>query len=382
MSDARRAWFDDQYPHQKNGAMRSRRATGRLLALVPLFAAQCGSEPSSAPRTPAGPAEQFSYATAVGSTFRVHQPALGQVVVRREVTLRATRAGRVAECPSEIGQSVGRGQVFLSLTGPRIEGPRRILSRNIEVLREAVVKARADVERLTNLHATNVVSERDKRLVAAEAALGESKLAVSKAEDELEAFDLTTTILVPVDGRITELHVRDGTDVEENEPVAVLSVPSDVAIEAAVVPRRGLRPRVGLGVDVFLEPAPASPIALKVDYLLPTADVRTGFPIAGILPGPLGKHLRIDQRVKIELIGEEMPVVVVPASAVVSRAGKTYCLRRAATGWQAAEVTVAGSDGAGNVYLAEGISAGDEVLSEGAYGLIYRDFRELFSFED
>ena len=50
--------------------------------------------------------------------------------------------------------------------------------------------------------------------------------------------------------------------------------------------------------------------------------------------------------------------------------------------WQVAEVTVVDSDGAGRTFLSDGLEAGNEVVTEGAYGILYRDFRSLFTFED
>ena len=74
---------------------------------------------------------------------------------------------------------------------------------------------------------------------------------------------------------VVELLVRDGSDVVGDDPLAVLSVPSDLAMEAAVLPMHGVRVRVGLRADVYLD-APDGPKALRVDYLLPHAEPNTG----------------------------------------------------------------------------------------------------------
>jgi multidrug efflux pump subunit AcrA (membrane-fusion protein) len=247
---------------------------------------------------------------------------------------------------------------------------------------EQKAKAHADVDRLTTLATNGILTEKDKSLVAAQAVDREFTLKIDRAQEELQQLESSAQVVVPVDGQIIRLLVRDGTDVSEDELLAVLSVPADVAIEAAVFPKPGIRLHAGLTANVSLDLPTKPPRQLGVDYLLPSCDPHTGATIIGIIPkGDVGP-LRLGQRVRIELLGDETETVIVPSSAVVSRAGKTYCVKRSGKSWQAVEVTVVGSNTAGDVYLSSGLRPGDDVMTEGAYAVIYRDFRELFTFED
>lgn len=256
-----------------------------------------------------------------------------------------------------------------------------MLEDDMKIMREQQTKAQADMHRFSVLLEKGVVSKDDKGAVAARAIVHERALAIDKAKDELKQLDAEATVTIPVDGEIVALLVRDGADVVTDQPLAELSVPSDLAIEAAVFPMHGVRVGVGTRAELRFD-ALDDPIAARVDYLLPQAERGTGASTIGILPGKDAGRLRPGQRVRIGLLGDEVEAIVVPSSAVVSRAGKTFCVKRSGDGWQAVEVRILGSDGTGRMFLSDGLKPGDEVIAEGAYGIIYRDFRELFTFED
>ena len=256
-----------------------------------------------------------------------------------------------------------------------------MIEDNIAITREQQTKAQADLHRFAVLLEQRLISGDDKGLVAVRAIARERSLAIDKAKNELAQLESEATVVIPVNGTIVELLVRDGSDVVADQPLAVLSVPSDVAIEAAVFPMHGIHVRTGTRADVYLD-AHDKPITARIDYVLPQADGSTGAGVIGIFPGNGAGPLRPGQRVRIDLLGDEVKAIIVPSSAVVSRAGKYFCVKRSGDGPQVIEVDVLDSDGSGRTFLSGGLTPGDEVVTEGAYGIIYRDFRELFTFED
>jgi len=361
-----------------------------LLVAVSVLASGCDEESKAVPRRIDQPQGERSHVSAVAVTWHPHQTVTGRVVLRRKVALRAAHAGRVTACPWQVGQIAERGQILLRLTGPRIDGPRRMLEDDMKIMREQQTKAQADMHRYSVLLEKRIVSKDDKGGVAARAIVHERALSIDKATDELAQLEAAATVTIPVDGSIVELLIRDGSDVVTDQPLAVLSVPSELAIEAAVFPMHGVRIRTGTLAEVYLDAQP-DPIAARVDYLLPQAERSTGASQIGIFLDKETGQLRVGQRVRIDLLGDAIETTVVPSSAVVSRAGKTFCVKRTGNGWQAVEVRVVDSDAGaagatrfagGRTFLSEGLEPGDEVITEGAYGTIYRDFRELFTFED
>jgi len=256
-----------------------------------------------------------------------------------------------------------------------------LLEDDLKVLREKQAKAQADMKRFFELLAKEIICEDDKGLVAARATERELALAIDKVKDELTQLDSSATVTIPADGTVVELFVRDGSDVVTDQALAVLSVPSELAIEAPVLPTGDVRVRVGTRVLVRLDEVVA-PLSLHIDYLAPKAEPGTGATVVGILPGAGAGRLHQGQRIPIDVLGDDVRAVVAPSSSVVSRAGKAFCVKRSGDTWQAVEVKVLASDETGRTFLSGGLKPGDEVIVEGAYGIIYRDFRELFTFED
>lgn len=356
---------------------------GLYLLLVGLPTVCGGCEPAKEPSPAATATESATPKVEVvrEASWQPRYSVIGSVLFRRTITLRAAHPGRVAGCPFEAGQAVKQGQLLLGLGGPKVDAPRRLLEDDLKILYEKQFKAQADMKRFSDLLEKGVISENDKGLVDARAMVHEQTLAVEKVQDELKQLKAAIAVEIPADGTIVELFVRDGSDVVTEQPLAILSVPSEVAIEAPVLPIHDVRVRVGTRVLVHLEEVDA-PLNLHVDYLVPQAERRTGATIVGILPGNDAGQLRGRQRIRMDLLGDEVRAVVVPSCSVVSRAGKTFCVKRSGDSWEAVEVKLLDSDDAGRTFLSNGLKPGDEVVVEGAYGIIYRDFRELFTFED
>ncbi len=85
--------------------------------------------------------------------------------------------------------------------------------------------------------------------------------------------------------------------------------------------------------------------------------------------------------VRVRHQGTACPVLWVPSSAVVARNGKSWCLVKQGDDFKPVAVHV-GSPRAGRVPVLDGLAAGAQVVSEGAYELLYRDIKSLIRFED
>lgn len=362
---------------------RCRRWYGPVLFLMPFFVTSsgCGPEKAGSSNNGETTTQPPKVELVREASWRPRNSVVGSVVLRRTITLRSAHAGRVADCAAEIGETVKQGQVLLRLTGPQVAGPRQMIEDELKILGERQIKSQADMQRYSELLTKDLISKADKELIAARAVVHEQALAIEKLHDELQQLEAAATVTVPGDGTIVELSVRDGGDVVTDQALAILSVPSEVAIEAPILPIRDVRVRVGTRVLVHLEEVDA-PLTLHVDYFVPQAERSTGAAIVGILPGNDAGQLRQRQRIRMDLLGDEVRAVVVPNSSVVLRAGKAFCVKRSGDTWQAVEVKLLDSDDAGHTFLSDGLKPGDEVVVEGAYGIIYRDFRELFRFED
>lgn len=77
-----------------------------------------------------------------------------------------------------------------------------------------------------------------------------------------------------------------------------------------------------------------------------------------------------------------VPVLWVPAAAVVARNGRTWCIVVREGRPQPVEVRVGPVADDGRIPVLAGLKPQAQVVTEGAYELLYRDVKELIKFED
>ncbi len=85
--------------------------------------------------------------------------------------------------------------------------------------------------------------------------------------------------------------------------------------------------------------------------------------------------------VRVRHAGAPRPVVWVPAAAVVARGDKSWCLVKHGDDFRPVVVRV-GDARDGRVPVLSGLAAGAQVVTEGAYELLYGDIKSLIRFED
>ena len=85
--------------------------------------------------------------------------------------------------------------------------------------------------------------------------------------------------------------------------------------------------------------------------------------------------------IRVGHLGIPRPVVWVPAAAIAARNGRTWCIVRRGDLLEPVQVQ-AGAEENGRIPILSGLPAGERVVTEGAYELLYRDLKELIRFED
>ena len=124
-------------------------------------------------------------------------------------------------------------------------------------------------------------------------------------------------------------------------------------------------------------------VVLKALETVPLYDEQSGlWVIRFIADNP---DLALRDGAWIEVVHKSAPrsVLWVPESAVVARNGKTWCIIQSADGQsKPAEVQVGNKSPDGRIPVLSGLEGTADVVSKGAYELLYRDIKDLIKFVD
>ena len=91
--------------------------------------------------------------------------------------------------------------------------------------------------------------------------------------------------------------------------------------------------------------------------------------------------LRDGQWVEVVHRSASRSVVWIPETAVVSRNNKTWCIIAQDQKYTPQQIEVGGASN-GKVPVLSGLEAGQQVVRENGYELLYRDLKELIQFVD
>jgi HlyD family secretion protein len=305
--------------------------------------------------------------------FRSYVTASGEIVAERYADIGSSIMGRVVELPVIEGQSVRQGELLARIDPVQArselgaaEAGIRALEAEAQAAEEQVLAAEADRrlararareatlnrERITELHAQQLVSQADLEAAEATADSAEAQVAsaaaavarvtgsrtaaerrVTQARAQADrARDLLskTAIEAPMAGVVSRLQVRQGEMVVigiQNQPGTVLMTVSDLGelnAEVKVAEADVLRVETGQTARVTLEALPDRSFTGRVTEVGASAlpqlgtgaaarefrvEVRLEDPAAGMRPG-----LTCDAEI---LVGERRNVTTVPLQAVV-----------------------------------------------------------------
>lgn len=367
-----------------------------------------------------GVAETGGYPTATVSSgqWRAQYQALGQVRARGMYTLNAPLRLQVQQVRVEAGQRVQRGETLARVTVPALPD---LLDRWIQT-REAV---RLSARELAN------VRQRERNRLATHAEVLQVEL---RRHQALMQSDAAWQALARVLGGLGQPAVRREvvTQLDKTSPAAWLHAHSIVRAPFAgrVIWRTGeatslardarlftLGRSDGVYIDVAVAPAQAklwrdATVRFSVDGKN-AGSSEHGVPLQRAAQAP-----RYDRasgmmvwrfRAPVSGTGASLPVLLdgqwgratgqlpprqvmwVPATAVVLRQGRTYCILVDAKGYRAVSVTVPDNVSAAvaaarvagrRVPVLAGLQAGQRVVTRGAYELLYRDLNSLMQPDD
>jgi RND family efflux transporter MFP subunit len=374
----------------KHNGLSGRHRGGLCLAFLLLVPAAATAAPVSEHRWQADVIAQAGSWNSLVSTQ-------GRVRAWREVSLTSPFALSVESVSVEPGQRVDRGKVL----GRFNPSP---LRTQIASVKEAERRAELAHHRVTDVQQrlANKLATRNDRLQA-ETELSQAQSDADSAWQVLQ--DSLMQLGQPADRHALSKRLAKETPerlarewATVRAPLAAVVTERAIVTDSRVVAGELLfrlddlsRIVVGLRVaqaqagtwlhgTVTVDVPNGGPLGLKALTEIPEVDRQTGLVMLRF-EAPNDAQLLDGQWVTVHLEGPARSVVWVPAAAVVGRAGKTYCVRRENGRFVPVEVTV-GAEQDGRIPVLEGLSAGDRVVTKGAYLLLYRDLNQLMQFQD
>jgi membrane fusion protein (multidrug efflux system) len=280
------------------------------------------------------------------------------------------RAGRYAELSAPAPTRVARIYVAageqVAAGDPLVEFERAPFEAAARSAESALASAQHGYDRAVRLTQDGVLARKDLDLAAAELAQAQSAEVTAKRSLEL------ATLRAPITGVVTRMTAILGAPVDPGQPVVAVADPSALDLLFAVSPadaalvKRGATVVVYAGEDARgekLGTAQVTDVGAVVDSAARAVTVRAKMVGSG-------RPLRIGESVFARITtGVQRDAILVPLAALVPEGeGYRVFVVDAANMAHARDVTVGGRD-EGNAEILSGLTAGEVVVTEGAYGV-------------
>jgi membrane fusion protein (multidrug efflux system) len=313
----------------------------------------------------APPPEAVSTATVRAEEWESARAAIGSIVAVRGVTVGSELPGRVREIAFESGASVRRGDLLVRLDTSAEQA-------QLAAARADASLARTTLERARRLRASGSNAQAD--LDAAEARAEQAAAAVAN----LEAVIAKKTIRAPFDGKITIRQVELGQVLPAGAPIASLHSVSPIHADFWL-PQQALADledgqRVRLRTDAF----PGARWEGRITTVNPEVDPATrNVRVRATFPNADGR-LRPGMFANAEVLSDEKrDVLVVPATAILFApyGDSVFVVEEQKDGAGPAKAVARqkfvrpGERRGDFVAVASGLSAGERVVSSGAFKL-------------
>ncbi len=176
-------------------------------------------------------------------------------------------------------------------------------------------------------------------------------------------------VKAPAAGRITAFLPAAGAMVSQSVAIAKISSTDDLDILVSVAERFVSRVRPGADAAVSFDAYPDVTFHARVSELSPVLDASSRTMAVKLRLTPPDARVKVGMYARVRLITASVPdAVIIPASAVLSRDGKSYVftVSRAGAGTVALlQPVVLGMQVDGDVQVTEGLVPGNEIVSKG-----------------
>lgn len=321
-----------------------------IVLIAPLVLLACGKKHESLRASlPSVPVQVHKVEAKPHVAF---EDVVGTVNPRLRAVIEAKVSGRIEKMLATPGQHVKAGDLLVELDVREIQAK---LDQAIAVREHA----ESELERFTGLLPKRAVSQQE--VEAAESRARVARAAVAEAETMLGY----TTINAPFDGVITRKLADVGDLASPGKPLLEMEDPTALRFEAGVPD--AIIGRIALGAELDVRIG-ENRMKGTVSEIAPAADPGSRTSLVKLdLPSTPG--LRAGQFGHVSVPLTESDVLRVPASAIVLR-GQMELVFVVEEGRAQLRLVKTGKQLGDEIEVVSGVNAGEQVVTEGATGLI------------
>lgn len=284
----------------------------------------------------------------------------GRIEARDRIPARARLGGTLTVLNVAEGDLVAQGDVLAEVVDEKLAFQLSALSAQRGALTAQLGNAEAELKRGEDLLARGVTTaQRLDSLRTQVDVLGGQIAALDAQRQVVEQQTSEGAVLAPVAGRVLDVPVAQGAVVMPGEPVATLGG-GGIFLRIAVPERHAASLKAGESIEIDGPEGAMQGRLARIYPLIENGRVVADVEVAG-LPDTF-----VDARVLVRLPIGTRPALMVPATAIATRAGLDFVAVQGAAGVQLRAIvpglrqTV---DGSGMVEVLSGLQAGDVVLT-------------------
>ncbi len=289
--------------------------------------------------------------------FSSELTAVGTLLADEAVTIRPEIDGRVVTLPFQEGQAVKKGARLVSIDSSELEA--------------ALAAARAD-QRTESSRFNRAQELFGKAFISQEALdVARNNMERSKARVQQENARLAKTVIhAPFDGTVGLRKVSPGAYVKAGDDIVRLEKVSAIKLDFRVPEKHASRLKKGQEVALAVDAYPAERFTGQIYALEPVVDERSRTVLARAqVPNKAG-NLKPGMFARVIILLESRPnALIIPEEAIVPQGKDAFVYRIKEGGVTEIVQVQIGARRPGQVEIVSGLSAQDQVVTEGAMKL-------------
>lgn len=329
--------------------------------------------------------------------------AFSQINANSLIKLQLSFAIQVKQTFVHKGDKVKQGQALLAVNSDVIQHDlerfqiarkkQLVIKRQLHYLNKIIKNKLVSRSELFSVETADVQAEKEKAdawlvLVSHLNELGHSaqQLTIEKQLDKEKLIDIAaqlSQLYAPFSGRLMTRLPISGYRYEAGKPIADLENNEKVYISVYISPEKlplwlnGKR----LNGETYLLKNNKK-VLLETTRQTPAIDPATGLLTLFFTADNPDNHLHNGEWLEVNHLERKIPVLWVPRSAVVSRDSQSWCLLKQKNGDIIPVAVIVGQEQNNQFPVLKGLKENQQVVTQGAYELLYRDIKSLIQFVD